>query len=133
MPIQAARTTLTAVSRPLPTSYACQVAAATILEIYIGRSGDLRENPPIGRQRPRWVCVHTPNATTIPSALINSLAEHDIEPTHLQKLPNGDLEMTFTSEEDKGKFFSLPKVHLPRRSWQSNMENPPPVWVKNFQ
>ena len=131
-PTPAAHTPSTAPIGLMPTSYASQAAAATILEIYVGRSGGLRENLPNGRRRPRSVCVHTPNATIVPSALVNCLAEHDIRPTHLQKLPNGDLELTFKSVEDKEKFFSLPNVHLPRRSWQPNMDNPPPVWVRIF-
>ena len=115
---------------PPEKSYAAQAAAATVLDIYIGRSGGLRDNPPNGRHRPRSVCLHTPNAHIIPSALIKKLAEAGIKPSHLQRLPNGDLEITFHTVADKARFFDLPYVHLPRRNWEPGMENPPPIWVR---
>eukprot|EP00795_Rhopilema_esculentum_P015930 gene15930-7261_t len=59
-------------------------AAATVLDIYVGRSGEYRENPP-NRQH-RSVCFHTPNAHIIPSALIKKLAEARIKSSHLQRL-----------------------------------------------
>ena len=62
------------VTNPLEKSYAARAAAATVLDIYVGRSGGLRDNPPNGRHRPRSACLHTPNAHIIPSALIKKLA-----------------------------------------------------------
>ena len=111
-------------------SYAAQAATATVLDVYIGRSGGLRDNPPNGRHRPRSVRIHTPNASIVPSALIKKLADSGIKPSHLQRLPNGDLEITFHTLADKSRFFYLPYVHPPRRSWEPGMDNPPPIWVR---
>eukprot|EP00795_Rhopilema_esculentum_P015886 gene15886-7218_t len=60
---------------------------------------------------------HTPNASIVPSALIKKLADSGIKQSHLKHLPNEDLEITF-SLADKARFFDLPYVHLPRRSWE---------------
>ena len=129
-PYQNARIEPTRPPSIIPRSYAAQAASAAVSDIYVGRSGGLRDNPPNGRHRPRSVCIHTPNATIVPSALIYKLTEAEICPSHLQRLPNGDLEITFKTLEDKDRFFRLPYVHLPRRDWEPGMHNPPPVWVR---
>eukprot|EP00795_Rhopilema_esculentum_P015901 gene15901-7233_t len=121
------RSCASVVRNPPEKSYTAQAAAATVLNIYVRRSGEVRDNPPNGRHCPRSVCLHIPNAHIIPSALIKRLTEAGIKPSHLQRLPNGDLKITFHTLEDKVHFVYLPYVHLPRRNWEPGMENPPPM------
>ena len=115
-----------------PRSYAALAAAATVTEVIVGRSGNLRSNPPMGRARPRSLCVHSANGVIDCRAFIRKLADQDLKPTHLQKLPNGDLEVTFASLGDKDRFLGLPFVHHPRQPWTPGLQHPPPVWVRIF-
>eukprot|EP00795_Rhopilema_esculentum_P017851 gene17851-biopygen49 len=114
-----------------PRSYA---AAATIAltEVMVGRSGNLRSNPPMGRDRPRSICVHATDGLIDCRAFIQKLANNDLKPTHLQKLPNGDLEVTFASIGDRDQFLSLEFVRRPRIPWKPGLQHPPPVWVRIF-
>ena len=70
------------------------------------------------------------NASIVPSALIKKLADSGIKRSHLQRLPSGGLENTFHTLPDKARFFDLPYVHMPRRSWEPGMDNSPPIWVR---
>ena len=108
-------------------SYAASAAAATVTEIYVGRSGNMKDKVPMGRHRPRSVCIHARNGQIDARALISKLAEAEAPITHIQRLGNGDMEITFPSIEVRNKFFSLPFVHSPRRRWEAGLTNPPPL------
>ena len=113
-------------SRPLPVlpsvaddagrerNYAAAVgrAAAPVEEVIVGRSGGLRMNN-IGRPRPRTVCVHSGKGAIDCKALISKLESYMLEPTHVQKLPNGDLEVTFPTIAEKVRFLGLDFVRHP--------------------
>eukprot|EP00795_Rhopilema_esculentum_P007308 gene7308-biopygen659 len=117
----------------LERNYAAAVvrAAAPITEIMVGRSGGLRMNS-IGRPRPRTVCVHSGRGAIDCKALIAKLENCMLAPTHVQGLPNGDLEVTFPTIADKGRFLGLDFVRHPRHPWQPGLRDPPPVWVRVF-
>ena len=89
-------------------NYAAAVGRTTapVTEVMVGRSGGLRMNS-IGRPRPRTVCVHSGKGAIDCKALIAKLEMFLLEPTHVQRLPNGDLEDTFPTVADKDRFLGL--------------------------
>ncbi|XP_065055208.1 uncharacterized protein LOC135683785 [Rhopilema esculentum] len=103
-------------------SYVASAAAATVTELYIGRSGNMKDKVPMGCHRPRSVCIHARNGQIDARALISKLAEAEAPITHIQRLGNGDMEITFPSIEVRNKFFSLPFVHSPRRIFHKPAE-----------
>ena len=86
----------------------------------------------MGRERPRSICVHATNGLIDCRAFIQKLADHNLKPTLFQKLPNGDLEVTFALLGDKDQFLSLEFVRRPRILWKPGLQHPPPVWVRIF-
>ena len=92
-------------------------AAAPVEEVIVGRSGGLRMNN-IGRPRPRTVCVHSGKGAIDCKALISKLESNMLEPTHVQKLPNGDLEVIFPTIAEKVRFLGLDFMRHPQRPWQ---------------
>eukprot|EP00795_Rhopilema_esculentum_P015894 gene15894-7226_t len=84
-------------------SYVASAAAATVTELYIGRSGNMKDKVPMGCHRPRSVCIHARNGQIDARALISKLAEAEAPITHIQRLGNGDMEITFPSIEVRNK------------------------------
>ena len=114
-------------------NYAAAVGRAVVPveEVIVGRSGGLRMNN-IGRPRPRTVCVHSGRGAIDCKARIAKLETYLLEPTHVQRLPNGDLEVTFPTVADKDRFLGLGFVRHPRCPWQPGLRDPPPAWVRVF-
>eukprot|EP00795_Rhopilema_esculentum_P015929 gene15929-7260_t len=117
---------------PVPRTYAALAAAATVNEIYVGRSGNLRSHVPNGRHRPRTLCVHSREGAIDVKALIGKLQEIALIPQQTGRLPNGDLQITFDSQRDKERFLGLCFVHVPRRQWAPGLADPPAIWVRAF-
>ena len=67
-------------------SYAASAAAATVTEIYVERSGNMKDKVPMGRHRAHSVCIHTHNGQIDARALISKWAEAEAPINHIQRL-----------------------------------------------